>query len=63
MSDIVNIKLGIPQGKVLAAILFLLFMNDLILYVESVSMFADDTMIDVKAKTTDEVVPLLVGAL
>ena len=63
MTDIVNIKLGIPQGKVLAAILFLLFMNDLILYVESVSMFADDTMIDVKAKTTDEVVPLLVGAL
>ena len=59
LSNFTNMAIGIPQGSVLGPILFLLFMNDLPSYVESVTLFADDTMLDVSARTIDEVVPKL----
>ena len=59
LSNFTNVAIGIPQVSVLGPILFLLFMNDLPSYVESVTLFADDTMLDVSARTIDEVVPKL----
>ena len=59
LSKVHDVKIGIPQGSVLGNILFLLFMNDLSMYVSNVTQFADDTMLDVPAATVDDAVTLL----
>ena len=56
-SDILPVDIGIPQGAVLAPVLFLIFINDLPQYVGNAacSMFADDVLLYVTGKNMDEI--------
>ena len=54
-SDPLTIKRGVPQGSVLGAVLFLLFVNGIPLQLSrsSVDIFADDTTITASAHFLD----------
>ena len=49
------VNIGIPHGSVLGTFLFLLFVNDLPLFVKNVNQYADDTMLEVAASNVDEI--------
>jgi retron-type reverse transcriptase len=54
-SEISHINLGVPQGSVLAPILFILYMNDIVtkncsLY--NVNLFADETLVSIAGNDT-----------
>ena len=57
-SDKVEVCLGVPQGSKIANVLFILYINDLVLHLKncSIIMYADDTSISVTANTQKEAV-------
>ncbi len=52
-SDLLPVKLGVPQGSILGPLMFILFMNDMVLEVEDglVEMYADDSTMYCAAKS------------
>ena len=61
VSERMEVKLGVPQGSVLAPLLFLMYTNDIecILRHSKVKLFADDTLLYISGKSLEEIIPKL----
>lgn len=58
MSELLKINIGVPQGSILGPILFLVFINDLPLFLDhgNTIMFADDTSIIVTGQNSQQLI-------
>ena len=57
-SDTIEVCLGVPQGSKIANVLFILYINDLVVHLKNcnIIMYADDTSISVTANTQEEAI-------
>lgn len=58
VSTELDVEIGLPQGSVLAAILFIIYINDIKKYIEhcKIRLFADDALLTISAPTLEEAV-------
>ena len=63
LSDRQKIEYGVPQGSILGPLLFIIYMNDLPLFVTNaqISMYADDTSLYNNIKSVSEINPIQAG--
>ena len=61
ISSNLNTKYGVPQGTALGPNLFILYVNDIIKYVNkcNIQMFADDTMIYIVGDNVNDIISIL----
>lgn len=61
LSTSTQVNIGVPQGAVLGTLLFLIYINDLekMLRKSKLCMFADDALIYISGKNTDECIHIL----
>ena len=56
LSEVGNIKGGVPQGSVLGPLLFILYINDITEDIQSLSrLFADDTSLSYSSSNINEI--------